>query len=144
MRTSLWVAPVASVVILFGTIGVADAVGAWQTTGRQMFGSGQGSGAGSGTEAGESGGGESGGGGRRELAPGETLAPDDLRGWMTLGQAADGLRIDREVLIGLVGAPDGVTLTPDTAFRDVEGLVPGFELSTFRETVRRHLAETPR
>ncbi len=140
MRTSLWVAPVASVVILFGTIGVADAVGAWQTTGRQMFGSGQGPGGGSGAEAGE----PRGGGGRRELAPGETLAPDDLRGWMTLGQAADGLRIDREVLIGLVGAPDGVTLTPDTAFRDVEGLVPGFELSTFRETVRRHLAETPR
>lgn len=143
MRTSVWVAPVASVVILFGTIGVADALGAWHTTGRQMFGSGQGQGGGSGGGGGESGGGQS-GGGRRELAPGESLAPDDLRGWMTLGQAADGLGLDREVLIGLVGAPEGVTLTPDTAFRDVEGLVPGFELGTFRETVRRHLAEAPR
>ena len=138
MRTSVWVAPVASVAILFGTIGVADALGSCHTKGRQMIGSGQGAG-------GEPGGGEGGGGGgRQDLAPGQVLTPDDLRGWMTLGQAADGLRLDRDVLIGLVGAPEDVVLTPDTAFRDVEGLVPGFELSTFRDVVRARLAETPR
>lgn len=52
---------------------------------------------------------------------------------MTLRQAADGLGRPVADLIGLIDAPDGVVLTGDVAFKDLETLVPGFELTEFRE-----------
>ena len=39
-------------------------------------------------------------------------------------------------LITLVGAPEGAAVTPSTKFKDLEALVPGFELSSFRDVVR--------
>jgi len=108
----VWVAPLATVAILFGSVGVASATGAWVTSGRQV------------------------------ITATTTLTADDLKGWMTFQQAADGLGMDVQKLIALTGAPAGV-LTPATAFKDVEALVPGFELSSFRETVRAALGGTP-
>ena len=98
-----WVAPIAFLAIMLGGIGVAQATGQWVTSGRQ------------------------------QVTAGQVLTPDDLRGWMTLGVAAEGLGMPEADLIALVGAPDGVTLTGDVAFKDLEALVPGFELTAFRE-----------
>lgn len=105
------------------------------------LGEGEGDGAGDGDGVGEgSGQGGGAGGGRGQVVEGD-LTPDDLRGWMTLQQAADGLGLPVEDLVELVDAPDPDVLTPDTPFRDVEALVPGFELSAFREAVRSRLAD---
>lgn len=109
MNLTVLVAPVASVALLFGSIGVATLTGDWVTSGRQ------------------------------QVVAGQALTVDDLKGWMTLQQAADGLGLPVGSLIALVGAPDGV-LTPATAFKDVEGLVPGFELTAFRDQLTALLA----
>ncbi len=103
---AVWVAPIATVAILFGSVGVAMATGGWVTSGKQV------------------------------ITATTRLAVDDLKGWMTLQQAADGLGVDVQALIGLVGAPAGVAITPATAFKDLESLVPGFELGDFKDRVR--------
>jgi hypothetical protein len=78
--------------------------------------------------------------GRQAVAVGE-MTIDDLKGWMTVQQAADGLGVPADDLVGLVGAPTGSGVTAATAFKDVEGLVPGFDLTAYRETVLGYLAQ---
>ena len=68
------------------------------------------------------------------------LAPDDVKGSMTLQQAADGVGIPFAELVTLIKPPDPGLLTPSTAFKDLEALVPDFDLSTFRETLGAYLA----
>jgi hypothetical protein len=76
--------------------------------------------------------------GREAVAVGE-MTPDDIKGWMTVQQAADGLGAPAEGLVDLLGAPAGSGVTAATAFKDIEGLVPGFDLTAYREKVRAHL-----
>jgi len=163
-----WAAPLAFIGIMLGGGGVAQLSGEWVTTGGggpgvgggagQGQGGGAGQGEGGGTEGGsgtegDSGTGEGSGTGQGDGVGGGTgegtgggggrvidgpLTPDDLKGWMTLGQAADGLGVTVEELVSLIDAD--TALAADTAFRDVESLVPGFELSEFREVVREFLA----
>lgn len=113
MKATVWVAPIASVAILFGTIGVAQASGGWVTSGKQA------------------------------VVAGQQLTVDDLKGWMSLQQAADGVRMPLDELLALIAPPAGVQLTGATLFKEVEGLVPGFELTAFREALRAHLAGQP-
>ncbi|MGB7963108.1 MAG: hypothetical protein WCF12_09165 [Propionicimonas sp.] len=103
-------APIAFLVIMFGLVGVAQASGQWIT------------------------------GGRQQVVTGQQLSAVDLKGWMTLQQAADGLGIPLPDLIVLIGPPPGVTLSGQTAFKDLEGLIPGFELAGFRDKVAAHQA----
>ncbi len=105
----VWVAPVASIVILVGAVGAGLASGEWVTSGRQV------------------------------ITATTQLGVDDLKGWMTLQQAADGLGVPVGELIDLLDAPPGVDVAPSTAFKDLESLVPGFELSAFREVLRARL-----
>ena len=65
------------------------------------------------------------------------------QGWMTLDQAALGLGMPVADLIGLVGAPPGA-VTGATAFKDIEAIVPGFSLATFRTAVQARLDLTPK
>ncbi len=102
-----WVLPLVWVAVLFGTIGVAQATGGWEVSGRQ------------------------------EVVNG-TLAPADLKGWMTVQQAADGLGVPVSVVIGAIGDPAGV-VTPAMAFKDVEAVVPGFSLDVLRDTLTAQL-----
>ena len=113
MKVSLWVSPIVSAVVLFGSVGVAAITGDWVT------------------------------GGREQVVQGTRLSVDDIKGWMTLQQAADGLGIPVASLIGLIGGPDAAALAPSTAFKEVESVVPGFELSSFRDVLRAHLAGEP-
>ena len=110
---AVWVAPIATVAILFGSVGVATATGGWVTSGKQV------------------------------ITATTQLTVDDFKGWMTLQQAADGVGVDVATLIALVGAPAGVTVTPATAFKDLETLVPGFELGDFKEQVRALVGGVP-
>jgi hypothetical protein len=59
---------------------------------------------------------------------------------MTLQQVADGLGLPVETVMQLVGAPEDGSVTPDTAMKDLEGVLPGFETSALREAAAAHLA----
>jgi hypothetical protein len=63
----------------------------------------------------------------------EQLAPEDIKGWMTLQQVIDGVPIAQETLYKLVNIPDNIP--PSTAIKDLEALVPGFETSTLRDAL---------
>lgn len=76
--------------------------------------------------------------GRESVAP-ETMTPSDLKGWMTLQQAADGLGVPVDDLIGLVGAPQGVAVTGGAALKDLESIVSGFDLTAYRDRVQAYL-----
>lgn len=112
-----WLLPVLSLLIFFGTVGVSQATGTWVTSGR-------------GTGAGMS---------AASAVPPGALAVTDLKGWMTLRQAADGLGLTPDELVALVAAPAGAPVGPDTALRDLEALVPGFSLTGFRDVVRAYI-----
>jgi hypothetical protein len=77
----------------------------------------------------------------REQVVAQQLSVDDLKGWMTLQQAADGLGVPAQTLIDALG-PEASGLAPSTAFKDVEAAVSGFELSTFRDQLRELLANS--
>jgi len=114
--------PVLGVLLLFGTIGVAQATDNWVTSGRTVAGAGSRTGA------------AVGGGSERTVAAG-SLRSADLKGWMTLRDAADGLGMPLADLLVLVGAPAGSGVDGTTAFKDLERLVPGFSLTDFRPKV---------
>ena len=113
MKVSLWVSPIVSTVVLFGSVGVATITGDWVTSGRQ------------------------------QVVQPARLSVDDIKGWMTLQQAADGVGIPVAAVIELIGAPEGAGVAPSTAFKEMEALVPGFELASFRDRLRDHLAAGP-
>ena len=110
MKVPLWVTPVVSAVVLFGSIGVATISGDWVT------------------------------GGREQIAQKAQLTVDDVKGWMTLQQAADGLGIPVATVTELIDPAAVAGLSPTTVFKDVEAEVPGFELATFREQLREYIA----
>jgi hypothetical protein len=113
MKVSLWVSPIVSVVVLFGSVGVATVTGDWVT------------------------------GGREQVTQSARLTVDDIKGWMTLQQAADGLGIPVSLVIEMIDAPDTASLGPTTLFKEVEAQVPGFQLASFRDRLRRYLAGDP-
>jgi hypothetical protein len=61
----------------------------------------------------------------------EGMTAADLKGWMTLQQVMDGLQISKEELYAAGGIP--LDVSPDKALKDLEGIVPDFEISTLRE-----------
>lgn len=62
---------------------------------------------------------------------------DDVRGWMTLEQVAAGLGIDEEDLYSLLAIP--ADIPPATALKDLEPVLPDFEVTTVRDAVNAHL-----
>jgi len=66
------------------------------------------------------------------------MTPADLKGWMTLQQVMDGLSISQSDLYTLAGLPD--TISPTTALKDLEALVPGFETSALRDALTARLS----
>ena len=94
-KAALWIAPAVTIAALFGSYGIASATGGWVTSGKQV------------------------------ITASTKLTPDDLKGWMTLQQASDGLGIGVDRLIALLDAPAGTAIAPATAFKDLEALVPG-------------------
>lgn len=110
MKVSLWISPIVSAVVLFGSVGVATITGDWVT------------------------------GGRVQVSQSSRIRVDDIKGWMSLQQAADGLGAPVAVLIELIDPHGASDLSPATLLKDVESVVPGFELTTFRVLLRARLA----
>jgi hypothetical protein len=94
---------------MLGGVGVAQATGAWITSGKQVVAAGQ-------------------------------LTADDVKGSMSLQVAADGLGVTVDDLVTLIDPPDRSALSATTLFKDIEALVPGFELTTFRDKLRTFVA----
>lgn len=61
----------------------------------------------------------------------DNLTAVDLKGWMTLQQVMDGMKISKEQLYAAGNIPLDVPVS--TALKDLEGIVPDFEVSTLRE-----------
>jgi hypothetical protein len=61
----------------------------------------------------------------------ENMSAVDIKGWMTLQQVIDGLQVSQEELYAVGGIP--LDIPPETALKDLEGVVPDFEISTLRE-----------
>ncbi len=61
----------------------------------------------------------------------ENMSAADIKGWMTLQQVMDGLQVSQEELYAVGGIP--LDAPPETALKDLEGVVPDFEISTLRE-----------
>ncbi len=77
--------------------------------------------------------------GRAVIDPSNMTTSADIKGWMTLQQVADGFGLMPSQLIEIIGLP--ATISPDTALKDLEAIVPGFEVSTVREQMAIYLGE---
>lgn len=77
--------------------------------------------------------------GKQVVAAGQ-LTADDVKGSMSLQVAADGLGVTVDDLVTLIEPPDRNALSATTLFKDIEALVPGFELTAFRDKLRAFLA----
>ncbi|MBL8095362.1 MAG: hypothetical protein JNL73_14425 [Anaerolineales bacterium] len=60
----------------------------------------------------------------------DALTPAAVKGWMTLQQVSDGIPIPLNELYPLMNIP--ADIPPATALKDLEAVVPGFEVSTLR------------
>lgn len=68
----------------------------------------------------------------------ENMTPDDLKGWMTLQQVMDGLKLSKEELYAAGNIP--LDVATETALKDLEPLVPDFEVSGLRDALDAKLS----
>lgn len=61
----------------------------------------------------------------------DSLTPADIKGWMTLQQVADGLGVPLAEVYAAGGVP--ADIPSNTALKDLEALVEGFETSAVRD-----------
>ncbi len=113
MRPGKWVMPVVALLVLLGTYAVTRTTGVWSSSTR-------------GSAAGH--------------VVAANLAPADIKGWMTLKQVSDATKLPLATILQIAGVPDGETLDPQTALRDLEASVPGFSVVDFRAAVEERLA----
>jgi hypothetical protein len=71
----------------------------------------------------------------------ENMSAADIKGWMTLQQVMDGLQISKEELYAVGSIP--LDIPADTALKDLEGVVPDFEISTLREKLAAPARSAP-
>ena len=67
----------------------------------------------------------------RDTSSLDALTPADVKGWMTLQQISDGIPIPLDELYALVEIPGDIPA--ETALKDLEGVVPDFEVTVLRE-----------
>lgn len=109
VKVNKYLMPILAVVGLLGTVWVAKAVGAWQTSGRGQILH---------DESGQA-------------------DPAGIKGWMTLTDVADTYGVPLDALYVLIGASSDVP--PDSALKDLEKLVPNMEVSAVRAGVAAYL-----
>ncbi len=68
------------------------------------------------------------------------LTPADIKGWMTIQEVIDGLKVPPEWVYEAGKIPADVPAT--TAMKDLEKVVPGFETSLIREELTKKLSST--
>ncbi len=78
----------------------------------------------------------------KQIPLGEVTAAD-LKGWMTLEQVSDALKIPLDAVYQLAGVTDPASVPPTTALKDLEKVVPGFSTMTLRTKAADYLAGKP-
>jgi hypothetical protein len=68
----------------------------------------------------------------------ERLAPADIKGWMSLQQVIDGLNVPPATVYNLMHIP--ADIAPSTALKDLEGIVPDFEVTVLRDKLTTSLS----
>ncbi|MBK8048053.1 MAG: hypothetical protein IPK16_13520 [Anaerolineales bacterium] len=111
MSVNKWLMPVLALILLLGTVGVAQATGWWVVSGREMVDV-------------------------EQLTGGV-----DVKGWMTLAQVASGTCIEVATLYEKLGLP--ADIPPETALKDMEGIIEGFEVTNVRTVVDEALGLAP-
>ncbi|MBM3120758.1 MAG: hypothetical protein FJZ97_01070 [Chloroflexi bacterium] len=111
MRVNKYLVPLLVGTALLGSVGIAQATGLWEVSGKQA------------------------------IAPGGMTTSEDVRGWMTLQQIADGFGLGLDDLYRLAGVPQEVP--PETALKDLEAVLTDFETSGVREALSVYLGEVP-
>jgi hypothetical protein len=109
VRVNKYVMPALAVVALVGSVLVAQAAGVWQTSGRS------------------------------EVMLDESGQPDPegIKGWMTLAGVSEAYGVPLDALYTMIGA--GPDLSADTELKELEGLLPGADVSTIRAGVAAYL-----
>ena len=112
MKVHKYVLPILAIVLLLGTVQVAKVLGYWSTTGKG------------------------------EIVVDEAGQPDPtgIKGWMTLQDVVATYGIPQERLYADIGLP--AEQDPATPLKELESVVPDFELELVREGVRVYYAET--
>lgn len=111
MRVNKWLVPTLALILMLGTVGIAQANGWWIVSGKEMVNVEQLTGGG------------------------------DVKGWMTLQQVADGVDMDTATLYAQLGL--SADIPPETALKDLEKIVEGFEVSVVRDVVDAVLGKAP-
>lgn len=107
MRVNRFILPSFAILALLLTVWIAQVTGQWITSGKQ-------------------------------LVDVENLtSTEDIRGWMTLQQVADGFGLDVAELYELLSIPEQTP--PSTALKEMEGVVPDFEVTVVRDLLTAHL-----
>ncbi len=75
--------------------------------------------------------------GRERIDVTNLTSSADVRGWMTLQQVADGFGIDQTELYRVMGIP--ADIPPETALKDIEKILPDFEVSEARDALAAYL-----
>jgi hypothetical protein len=77
----------------------------------------------------------------REMFDAQNLTSgEDVRGWMTLEQLSQGFAIPLEELYAMLAIP--VEVEPNTALKDLEKIMPDFEVSMVRERIEDYLNQS--
>ena len=111
IRVNKYLVPVLAVLTLLGSVWVAKAAGAWQTSGR----------------------------GQVLLDESGRADPMGIKGWMTLSTVSGTYGVPMDELYNMIGADPDVP--PETALKDLEKLVPGMEVWALREAVAAYQEE---
>ena len=111
MRVNKWLVPTLALLLMLGTVGIAQANGWWIVSGKEMVNV-------------------------EQLTGGA-----DVKGWMTLQQVADGVDIDTATLYAQLSL--STDIPPETALKDLEKIVEGFEVSVVRDVVDVVLGKVP-
>jgi hypothetical protein len=112
VKANKYLLPILFVVALLGSVGIAQAAGWWTTSGRDVV-----------------------------LTDAEGQPdPAGIKGWMTLADVSTTYGVPLDLLYQQLGIPAEVS--PDTALKDLEAVVPGFEIELARTVVTDYLAGT--
>ena len=109
IRVNRYLVPVLVVMTLLGSVWIAKAAGVWQTSGR----------------------------GQIMLDARDQPDPAGIKGWMTLSGISETYGVPLEALYAMIDA--GSDIPADTALKDLEGVVPGMEVSAVRTGVAGYL-----
>ena len=110
IRVNRYLLPIIAVLTLLGSVWVAKAAGAWQTSGR----------------------------GAILLDEHGQADPEGIKGWMTLNDVSETYGVPLDALYTMIGT--GSDVPPETALKDLEKLVEGMEVWAVRAGVAAYQA----